>query len=83
MVLSDIRTVASFRPGSYQIHWRIEAKRKRRERSSRRNPYSQIAIDYGLIADNCSYQPGANWNPQTHPFPGRWNGCARYASKIM
>lgn len=29
------------------------------------------------------YHPGANWNPHTQLFPGRWNGCAMYASKIM
>jgi len=23
------------------------------------------------------YHPGANWNPHTQFFPGRWNGCAR------
>jgi hypothetical protein len=25
----------------------------------------------------CIYQPGANWNPHTQLFPGRWNGWAK------
>ena len=56
-------------------------KKKRREPRSRRRPNPQMTISYGQIA--AVYHPGASWNPQIQPLPGRWNGCARYASKIM
>jgi hypothetical protein len=29
-----------------------------------------------LRTASVTYQPGASWKPQTHPFPGRWNGWA-------
>ena len=35
------------------------------------------------VLSSTDYHPGASWKPVTQFLPGRWNGWARYASKIM